>query len=107
MTWTKQKIYCYISSYHYQQPGSIFVENMECIFCDQTIFLINRYYCFLQGIQINKLKYANVDPQNMYFELYTKYMEKVHRLNCIPIQSCVTELICSLASDRSGRYTGL
>ncbi len=52
-----------------------------------------------------------MDPQKTHFELYTKYTEKVHgsklgHQNHIPIPIFVTELICSLAPDKCGRYTG-
>ncbi len=47
----------------------------------------------------------------MCFELYPKYTEKVKRsqlghLNHIPISLLITELIQSLAPDKSGRFTG-
>ncbi len=84
---------------------------MECIFCEKKTCLANRHYCFLWGILINKLKSSNVDPQKTCFKLCTKYTEKVHgsklgHQNCIPIPLRITELICSLALDKGGRYTG-
>ncbi len=52
-----------------------------------------------------------MDPQNMCFELYTKYMEKVNgskvgQLNLIPIPLCVMAMICTLAPDKNSRYIG-
>ncbi len=83
---------------------------MKCVFCEKKTCLANSHYHFLQGILIDKMKSSNVDPQKTCFELYTKYMEKVHESklghqNCIPMPLYVTELICSLAPDKCGRYT--
>ncbi len=84
---------------------------MECMFCEEKTCLANRHYHFLQGILINKMKSSNVDCQKMRFKFFTKYTEKIHgsklgHQNCIPISHCITELICSFAPNKSGRYTG-
>ncbi len=66
---------------------------------------------FLAGYSNKKLKSSNMDPQKMHFKLYITYTEKVYgsklgHLNHVLIPLCVMELICSLAPDKSGRYTG-